>query len=410
MNDIRPPRRPLNRPQPPTQPPQPSQYRPTTPHPPAVVHQPTSQSGPSTSDLDRHAIEQQVQSPVKVSKPRPRRKKIAFKILGVLFGVLLLCLVGGFGWYQTQLAAVKPGSSVKRTIEISSGSSPRAIGQKLKQQNLIKNSSAFELYLRLTGAAADLQAGKHVLSPSMDVPAVVAKLSDAEPNEITLTFLPGATVAQNKKVLADAGYSNDEIDTAFAQQYSHPVFKDKPASADLEGYIYGETYNFSIDATVGQILTRTFDELYKTIESEKLIEGYQARGFTLYEGITLASIIQREVITESDEKQVAQVFLLRYEKDIPLGSDVTYQYIADKTGVARDTELDSPYNTRRYPGLPPGPISAPGKGALYAVAHPADGDYLYFLSGDDDITYFAKTEEGHQTNIREHCQEKCKIL
>jgi UPF0755 protein len=108
--------------------------------------------------------------------------------------------------------------------------------------------------------------------------------------------------------------------------------------------------------------------------------------------------------------QIAQVFYSRLALGMPLGSDVTYQYIADKTAVARDTNLDSPYNTRRYAGLPPGPISAPGAKALAATASPAEGDYLYFLSGDDDVTYFARTLEEHESNKVNHCQEKCQIL
>ena len=136
---------------------------------------------------------------------------------------------------------------------------------------------------------------------------------------------------------------------------------------------------------------------------------FKENGLNLYQGITLASIIQRESIG-GDEPQIAQVFYTRLSIGMMLGSDVTYQYIADKTGVARDINLDSPYNTRRYTGLPPGPIATPGLNALLAVASPAPGDYIYFLSGDDDVTYFATTLEEHEANIRNHCQQKCQII
>ena len=95
---------------------------------------------------------------------------------------------------------------------------------------------------------------------------------------------------------------------------------------------------------------------------------------------------------------------------MPLGSDVTYQYIAEKTGQPRDPNLDSPYNTRKVTGLTPGPISSPSQAALDAVATPASGDYLYFLAGDDDKMYFARTNEEHEQNIQKHCQKKCQIL
>ena len=90
-----------------------------------------------------------------------------------------------------------------------------------------------------------------------------------------------------------------------------------------------------------------------------------------------------------------------------LGSDVTYQYIADCDGLVRDPGLESPYNTRVVTGLTPGPIAVPGLAALKAVADPATTDYVYFLSGDDDVTYFARTNEEHEANIRDHCQVKC---
>jgi UPF0755 protein len=139
------------------------------------------------------------------------------------------------------------------------------------------------------------------------------------------------------------------------------------------------------------------------------VAKFKTRGLTLYQGITLASIVQRES-GGGDEAQIASVFYNRLRIDMVLGSDVTYQYAADKAGVPRDVNLDSPYNTRRYPGLPPGPIAAPGLRALLGVANPAQTDYLYFLSGDDDVTYYGTTLAEHEKNIADHCKEKCQIL
>ena len=121
----------------------------------------------------------------------------------------------------------------------------------------------------------------------------------------------------------------------------------------------------------------------------------------------MASIIQREVSNPEDQRIVAQVFYRRLAEGMRLESDVTYQYICDKLGVPRDVKYDSPYNTRLYAGLPIGPISNPGRSALLAVASPADTNYLYFLSGDNDITYFAYTNEEHEQNRENYCAIKC---
>jgi len=165
------------------------------------------------------------------------------------------------------------------------------------------------------------------------------------------------------------------------------------------------------DATVQDVLRQSFNQLWQYVQTNDLVTKYKAHGLTLYEGLTLASIIQREASASGDDMpQIAQVFYSRLALGMPLGSDITYQYIADKTGVPRDPNLDSPYNTRKYAGLPPGPVSAPGAKALSAVANPAEGDYLYFLSGDDNITYFARTLQEHQQNIANHCKVKCQIL
>lgn len=288
----------------------------------------------------------------------------------------------------------------------------------LEEKKIIRSKLAFDIYTRLSGERNKLQAGTYRLSPSESLREVVSHLVSGNVDEFTLTFYPGATLTDptdtpdNKKtdvqtVLRQAGYGDAEITAAFKKQYDHPLLAGKPASADLEGYVYGETYNFDSNASVEQILERTFDEYYAVIKKNGLVAAFKKQGLTLYQGITLASIIQREVPDPTDQKQVAQIFLKRLRDDMPLGSDITAYYGADMIGARRAVAVDTPYNTRIHKGLPPGPIATPGVTALAAVAHPASGDYVYFLSGDDDVTYFARTSEEHETNIRNHCQIKC---
>lgn len=343
-------------------------------------------------------------------KRRLKRKHMALGAIAAVLILIVVSVLGVFAWYNAQLTAVSPKSQEKVKVMIAPGSGTADVASLLKENDLIKSEAAFGWYVRLSGTASKLQSGSYRLSKSDDVPAIVKHLTSGTTDTFSITFLPGATLAKHRQVLIDAGYDEGQVDAALNKQYTHPLFIDKPANADLEGFIYGETYNFSADATPEQILTRTFDQFQSVVESQDLTNLYKRQGFSLYQGITLASIIQREVATPADAAQVAQVFKLRLDMDMQLGSDVTYQYIADKTGVARSVDLDSPYNTRRYAGLPPGPIASPGIDVLKAVGSPAPGDYVYFLSGDDDKTYFARTNEEHEQNIRDHCEKKCQII
>ena len=346
------------------------------------------------------------------SEPGKRRSRKKL-VLGILLGIILaagIVAATGWFWYNQQLSAVKPGSDEMVRVTVEAGSDPAAIGSLLKENGLIRSELAFGWYVRSEQKAGLLQAGTYRLGKGEDVPKIVKHLTSGNTDTFSLTFLPGATLADHRKVLIDAGYDPEKVDAALAKTYDGPLFAGKPAGTDLEGYIYGETYTFAADATPEDILQYIFDYYEQVVKDENLAALYKKHGFTLYQGITLASIIQREVATPEDAAQVAQVFELRLKKDMVLGSDVTYQYIADKTGQERDVNLDSPYNTRRYKGLPPGPISSPGIDSLKAVGSPASGDYLYFLSGDDDKTYFAHTYEEHEQNIKNHCQKKCQII
>ncbi|MBC7512430.1 endolytic transglycosylase MltG [Candidatus Saccharibacteria bacterium] len=363
-----------------------------------------AQSPVNLSELPTPAIHEQSEQ-----KLAPKKRMIAI-ILGIIVLVLGVVIVACGFWYARQLQPVDVNSNDKTKITIAAGAGLSDIAETLKKQNLIRSKLAFELYVRQSGKTSSLQSGSYRLSQSEGVPAIVKHLTSGNADTFTITFLPGATLDKHRQAFLDAGYAPEQVDAALEKQYDHPLFESKPESADLEGYIYGETFNFAADATPEEILVYNFDYFRDIIDTNNLVELYKKQGFSLFEGITMASIIQREVAAPEDAAQVAQVFKTRYDMGMKLGSDVTYQYIADKLGQPRSVDFDSPYNTRRYAGLPPGPISSPGLATLQAVGNPAPGDYIYFLSGDDDKTYFARTNEEHERNIQAHCQKKCQII
>lgn len=346
--------------------------------------------------------------------PQPSKKKrLRNRILvtvGIMVSVLIAAALATVLWFSAQLQPVETGSAQRQVVVIEPGTTPTQIAETLKRNGLIRSVAVFQWYTRFDGSQNSLQAGSYRLSAGESLPQIVDRLTKGEVDTFDITFLPGATLADHREVLLKAGYSEEEVDAGLTADYSDvPLLQNKPDDADLEGYIFGETYKASSGASVEAILRQTFTEFQRVIDEFNLVEGFATQDLTVHEAIILGSIIQREAFG-GEEPRIAQVFLLRLSEGMPLGADPTYQYIADKLGVPRDTNLDNPYNTRRFAGLPPGPIASPGEAALRAIVNPAEGDYVFFLHGDDNQLYLGRTIEEHERNIVEHCQQKCQLI
>lgn len=346
---------------------------------------------------------------------RGKRAKTAIWWIGAIVAAVLVgSVVAVCLWYAAQLKPLTADSKHFLTVTVNKDSTTTQIGQLLQDKSIIRNSTAFDINARLSGNSGKLKPGTYRLSPGQSTSQIIDHLVSGKVDQFNIMFLPGATLKQHRQVLIEAGFTAAEVDKAFAETYASPLFDGKPTGTDLEGYIYGETYNVNASDSVEQILKRTFAEFSDVVVKNNLVEGFKQQGLTLYEGITLASIVQREIsalpgATEpsSDQKQVAQVFYKRLADDMPLGSDVTFIYAANKQGVTPISTLKSPYNTRIITGLPPGPIASPGISALKATAAPASGDYVYFVAGDDGKTYFARTLQEHEANVARYCTVEC---
>lgn len=350
------------------------------------------------------------------------RKRIAF--IGGVLALGVAAVVAGGVWYVGALKPVDVSDDNEVRVEVKEGMVPSSIGQLLEDKGLIHSRLAFSIYLRLNGGAEYFKSGVYVAKRSQDMPSILEHLKSGQVDERSIMFYPGAMLRDRSgkpesqrtdvfAVLLDAGFDESEVTRALGADYQSPVFAGRPAGVGIEGYVYGETYFVAAQATPEQMIQRAIDEFAAVVKKSDFEAKFARQGLSLYEGITLASIVQRESIgcagasVCEDQRRIASVFFNRLESNMPLGSDVTYHYAADLEGKARDFRLDSPYNTRIHAGLPPGPIAAPGLSALNAVADPAKTDYVYFLSGDDDVTYFATTNAGHEANIRNHCHKKC---
>lgn len=342
-------------------------------------------------------------------KKKSLLKKLMFALLALIIVVIVAC-VAAYAWYQQQLQPVDAASSGSVRVTIQSGSTQRSIAAQLKDEGLIRSQSAFIAYTEISGTKGNLKAGAYNLKKSESVSEIVDHLTSGKVDEFDITFLPGDTLANHRKRIIAAGYSAADVDAALNKQYDHPALATKPASASLEGYIYGETYRFASSATPEDIITRSLNELQSQITAQGLVAKFKQKNLTLYQGLTLASIIQKEVSGAADSAQVAQVFYKRLADGMSLGADATFVYAANMAGKTPTVDFESPYNTRTNPGLPPGPISSPGVNALQAAANPAPGDFLYFVSGDDGKNYFSRTLAEHVANTKAHCIKNCALF
>lgn len=340
------------------------------------------------------------------------KHKKAFIYFIITFLVIILISVGVFFYLISPIC-----SSCVNQFQIKSGQSVNDITRNLVEQKIIRSDLLYKLYLKKVKKDNLLKPGNYQVKGDLNYRQLTDLLTTDQTNTLNITFYPGATLNfYNSKTdktpyhrlqLEKFGFDKQSIDRVFNNHRDHKIFKLLPKIDNIEGLIYGETFNVFSESSIESVLDKNFDHFYQIIQQNDLTQKYQKQGLSLYQGIILASIIEREVNNNNDKPIVAQIFLSRLKQDMNLGSDVTYQYASRLAGKPNDLYIDSPYNTRLKPGLPPTPIASPSRASLLAIAKPSQTDYLFFLSGDDDKTYFAKTDAEHQQNIVDHCQIKC---
>ena len=334
-------------------------------------------------------------------------------IVTVIVAVVLLVLsLGAALWFlSSQLSAVaESGDAV--SITIGQGESVERIAETLKSAGLIRNPFAFKIFVWGESLSAKLQAGEYILDPSMDAPEIVRLLTagDALSREVTVRVLEGwsnaaigAYLADDRKLFSLADWQNAAGTTdsrMLLPEKAYSFFGDKPVTATLEGYLYPDTYRVFRDTQPAQLIEKMLDNFEKKVSAD-LVAEIHGQGKTLFEILTLASIVEREVQTDSDRKMAADVFLKRLRDGIALQSDATVNYVTGKQALQPtfdDLAVDSPYNTYKYPGLPPGPIGNPSLSAMIAVVRPEPNPYYYFLTAPSGETIFSKTLDEHNAN------------
>jgi UPF0755 protein len=334
-------------------------------------------------------------------KPALRRHRSGRQWLALAGAVLVVAvLVGSYLSYRLGLRPVATTGSTQ-IFEIKSGERVPQIADRLKTAGLIRDRNAFISYLNFHNLRSHVNAGTYSLSPTYTGAKTAQILAKGKTLTDNLLIPEGSRISQIRDLVSQHGISKADFNAALQAPHTQAFLATKPADVDLEGYLFPDSYEIS-PSTTAQTLVDTMLNTFGQKVGSEYVEAFSAEGLSLHQGLTLASIVEREVNIPADRPVVAGIFLNRLKAKMPLGSDVTAHYAAELKGVPFDVNIDSKYNTRRYADLPPGPICNPGLAALDAAAHPTKTDYLYFLTGKDGKTYYARTYAEHQVNIAKH--------
>jgi UPF0755 protein len=316
-----------------------------------------------------------------------------------LIGLVILAVPLSYLKYRADLAPVQTGGEPAYVeFTVGPGWNAQLIATHLKANSLIRNRNAFITYVNLHGLRPRLKAGTYNLSQAQPANEIAEAIAGGRTLSKRLVVPEGYRLEQIESAAVKAGIPADAFQAALSAPHRQSFLTSKPAGVSLEGYLFPDSYEITSKTTAATLVDAMLDNFSERVGPE-YTAAFAAQGLTLHQGLTIASIVEREVNISADRPIVAQIFLKRYKLGMALGSDVTTHYASDLLGVPFNLDINSPYNTRKFAGLPPGPICSPGLGALDAVAHPAATDYLFFLTGKDGKTYFAKTLAEHNQNI-----------
>ncbi len=308
-------------------------------------------------------------------------------IIGVLFFI-------GKGWWDSQFLPVSSDQTTKNFV-IAKGAGVSEIGQKLKEENLIKSALAFKTYVNQYNLSSKIQAGSYKLSPSMSIKDIVNNLQSGS-EDLWVTLIEGWRIEE----MADKLSKELKID------------QDKFLKLAKEGYMFPDTYLFPKEATVEYIvntLSKTFDARF----NQNLRQKIRSQGLTEEQGVILASIVEREARSDQARTAVASILLKRLKIGMGLNADATVQYVLgyqpeEKSWWKRnlsidDLKINSSYNTYLHSGLPTAPICNPSLSSLQAVANAdASTPYLYYYHDSKGNSYYGKTLEEHNANVANH--------
>ena len=332
------------------------------------------------------------------------------QVLGKIFrcrglAVTALLLVLAISAVRIGLSPVEGGKNAREVeVCIPPNATCSQAAKILKQKELLRSERAFRIYARFKGLDNQIKAGEYVLNSGMTVPELLGALVEGRVAVKAFTVPEGFTTAQVAELLVSMGLADmDEFWQAVAFGDFPYCFLPGglPGEKRLEGYLFPDTYRVRPGASEKEILDMMLARFAREMEELDYPALAATRGLTLHEAVTIASLVEREARLDEERPLIAGVIYNRLKISMPLQVDATVQYAlgtAKPVLYYRDLEVDSPYNTYRISGLPPGPIAMPGQASLLAAVHPAPTDCLYYVAKPDGSHAFAQTLEEHVKN------------
>ncbi|XXM73642.1 endolytic transglycosylase MltG [Lysinibacillus sphaericus] len=355
---------------------------------------------------------------------RQEEAKVIRKIVGLIFISLIIIIggtaVGGYLYVNSALKPVDPDNTKPVKVEIPIGSGVTSIGKILEENGIVKNSTVFKYYVKFNNESG-FQAGSYDLTPSMTLKEIVNSLKTGKvirKAEFKITIPEGLQLDQIAEIIADhSPYKKEEVEEKLndkkwleqlKKEYPNLVtdeINNKEIKRPLEGYLYPATYSFyEKKPPLEDILKEMLDQTDEVLAQYR--DSMTDREYTSHQLLTMASLIEEEATEKADRGKISSVFYNRIEEEMPLQTDPTVLYALgehkSKT-VYKDLEVDSPYNTYKVKGLPPGPIANAGLSSIEAALQPEDTNYYYFLASSNGSVYYSET-------LEEHNEKKAKYI
>jgi UPF0755 protein len=324
-----------------------------------------------------------------------------------IFLVFVAVIAGAGGWwvYQQVVEPYRGYDQAEVFVDIPIGSGPRQIGEKLVEAGVVRDHMIFRVALLISGRARALKAGEYRFAEPVHALDVIDRIARGDVYKRRLTFREGLTIDEMAQVFEEKGFG--QADDFRKAAMNTKLIADLDATApDLEGYLFPETYSLPRNTPASEVVAQMVAGFRNAVTPD-MRTGAEADGLTVRQLVTLASLVEKETGAGDERPLVSAVYRNRLKIHMPMQADPTVIYALQKAGnyngnLTREhlRELDSPYNTYKYAGLPPGPIAAPGRASLQAAAKPADVDYLYFVSKNDGTHVFASTLIEHNRNVQ----------